>query len=257
MSQHPFFSVLINGKPHGNIHLSRGIHQGDPLSAYLFLLCVEGFTSLLAKANLEGKIHGVSVCRIAPKITNLLFVDDSQLFCRETKTEVEVVNDILKTYAQASGQSINLEKSSVYFSNNTPNCQKEEIKQILGVREVDWFESYLGLPTFVGRSKYHSFSYLKDRLCKKLQGWKGMLLSRAGKEILIKAVAQSIPTYTMGVLQLSVKLCDELDALCAKFWWGQVGNERKIHWRRWDGLALLEKKVAWGFVICEHSILLC
>ena len=210
--------VLINGKPHGNIHPSRGIRQGDPLSPYLFLLCAEGFTSLLIKADLEGKIHGVSVCKSAPKITNLLFADDSLLFCRATKTEVEVVNDILKTYAQASGQSINLEKSSVYFSSNTLDYQKEEIKQILGVREVDRFESYLGLPTLVGRSKYHSFSYLKDRVWKKLQGWKGILLSRVGKEILIKAVAQSIPTYTMGVFQLSIKLCDELDALCAKFW---------------------------------------
>ena len=107
------------------------IRQGDPLSPYLFLLCAEGFTSLLTKADLEGKIHGVSVCRRAPKITNLLFADDSLLFYRATKTKVEVVNDILKTYAQASGQSINLEKSSVYFSNNTPNCQKEEVKQIL------------------------------------------------------------------------------------------------------------------------------
>ena len=56
-----------------------------------------------------------------------------------------------------------------------------------------------------------------------------MLLSRVGKEILIKVVAQSIPTYTMSVFQIPLKLCDELDALCAKFWWGQVGNERKIH----------------------------
>ena len=83
---------------------------------------------------------------------------------------------------------------------------------------MDRFESYLGLPTLVGRLKYHSFSYLKDRVWKKLQGWKGMLLSRARKEILIKAVAQSIPTYTMGVFQLLMKLCDELDALCTKFW---------------------------------------
>ena len=79
------------------------------------------------KADLEGKIHGVSVCRRAPKITNLLFVDDS-LLCKATKTEVEVVNDILKTYAQASGQSINLEKSFVYFSSNTLYYQKEEVK---------------------------------------------------------------------------------------------------------------------------------
>ena len=86
-------------------------------------------------------------------------------------------------------------------------------------------ETYLGLPTLVGRAKYHTFSYLKDRIWKKLQGWKGLLLSRASKEILIKAVAQSIPTYTMSVFQLPLKLCDELDALCAKFWWGQMGNE--------------------------------
>ena len=103
--------------------------------------------------------------------------------------------------------------------------------QILGVKEVMKFESYLGLPTLIGRAKYHTFSYLKDRVWKKLQGWKGMLLSRAGKEILIKAVAQSILTYTMSVFQLPMKLCDELDNLCAKFWWGQVGNERKIHWK--------------------------
>ena len=64
-----------------------------------------------------------------------------------------------------------------------------------------------------------------------------MLLSRAGKEILIKAVAQSIPTYTMSVFYLPIKLCDELDSMCAKFWWGQVGDERKIHWKRWDKLS--------------------
>ena len=69
----------------------------------------------------------------------------------------------------------------------------------------------------------------------------GMLLSRAGKEILIKAVAQSIPIYTMSVFLLPLKLCDELNSLCAKFWWGQVGNERKIHWKSWDKLSITKK----------------
>ena len=90
---------------------------------------------------------------------------------------------------------------------------------------MDKFESYPGLLTLIGQTKYHAFSYLKDKIWKKLQGWKGMLLSKAGKEILIKVVTQSIPTYTMSVFQLPLKLCDELDALCANFWWGQVGNE--------------------------------
>ena len=52
----PSFSILVNGKPYGMVHPSRGIRQGDPLSPYLFLLCVEGFTTLLAKAKLEGRI---------------------------------------------------------------------------------------------------------------------------------------------------------------------------------------------------------
>ena len=112
---------------------------------------------------------------------------------------------------------------------------------------MDRFETYLGLPTLLGRAKYHSFAYLKDRVWKKLQGWKGKLLSKAGKEVLIKAVAQSIPTYTMGVFQLPKKLCDELDAMCARFWWGQEGEERKINWTSWSKLTEAKKKGGLGF----------
>ena len=74
-----------------------------------------------------------------------------------------------------------------------------------------------------------------------------MLLSKAGKEVLIKAVAQALPTYTMGVFQLPVKLCDELNALCAKFWWGQASSERKIHWKSWSFLSKSKKEGGMGF----------
>ena len=90
---------------------------------------------------------------------------------------------------------------------------------------MDRFDSYLGLSTLVRKAKYQTFAYLKERVWKKLQGWKGRMLSRVGKEVLIKAMAQSIPTYTMGVFLLSVKLYNELDSLCARFWWGQTGDE--------------------------------
>ena len=75
------FSVRINGKAYGNIIPSRGLRQGDPLSPYLFLLCVEGFTSLLSKAEAEGRLHGIQICRRAPCISNLLFANDSLIFC--------------------------------------------------------------------------------------------------------------------------------------------------------------------------------
>ena len=103
------FSILINGKPYGMIHPSRGICQGDPLSPYLFLLCAEGFTVLLKKAKSEGRIKGVSICRGAPKVTNLMFADDSLLFCEATPDEGETIAKILQTCERASRQSINLE----------------------------------------------------------------------------------------------------------------------------------------------------
>ena len=73
------------------------------------------------------------------------------------------------------------------------------------------------------------------------------MLSRMGKEVLIKAVAQSIPTYSMGVFQLPKKMCDELDSMCAKFWWGQVGDERKIHWKSWSKLTEAKRMGGIGF----------
>ena len=183
------FSILINGKPFGMINPSRGLCQGDPLSPYLFLLFAEGFTSLLAKAEYDEKIHGVFICRKAPTISHLLFANNSLLFCKASKNEVQVINVVLMGYANASGQCVNMEKSLVFYSSNTSRQMKEWTKEILGVEEVERFEIFLGLSTLIGRAKYKSFSYLKDRVWKKLQGWKGKLLSRAGKKVLIKAVA--------------------------------------------------------------------
>ena len=91
----PLFFVIINGKPFSHITPSRGLRQGDSLLRYLFLLCAEGFTSLLAKSKMEGHIHGVSICRRAPKISHLLFADESLMFCLATQREVMEINKIL------------------------------------------------------------------------------------------------------------------------------------------------------------------
>ena len=96
------------------------------------------------------------------------------------------------------------------------------------MQEVKEYEKYLGLPAVVGKKKKASFNYIKERVWSKLQGWKEKLLSQAGREILLKAVVQAIPTFAMSCFKLPVGLCDEIEALIRKFYWGQKGEQRKV-----------------------------
>ena len=120
-------------------------------------------------------------------------------------------------------------------------------KEALGLKEIVHFEQYLGLPSLVGRRKKKGFNFIKEKVWRKLQGWEGKLLSQAGREILIKAIIQVIPTYAMGCFKLPLGLCHEIEAMIKKFWWGQRGDKRKIHWLKRDELAKSKLEGRMGF----------
>lgn len=61
---------------------SWGLRQGDPISSYLFLLYADAFSSMLSSASAAKKIHGAKICNIVPRVSHLLFVDDSILFAK-------------------------------------------------------------------------------------------------------------------------------------------------------------------------------
>ena len=134
------------------------------------------------------------------------------------------------------------------------NATKESIKNRLGVAEIKEYEKYLGLPVVVGRNKKVSLNYIKDRVWGKLQGWKEKLLSQAGKEVLLKAVVQAIPTFAMSCFRLSIGLCQDIEMLIKKFWWGQRGDRRKIHWKKWEVLCKPKLEGGLGFKdLCKFN----
>ena len=151
------YFVLVNGDPCGMIFPTRGIRQRDPLSPFPFLLCTEGLNGLIKKVELQGDIYGYSLCRRGPKLTHLLFVDASLIFCRSTMEECDKVLDILYKYEEASGQKVNRSKTSLFFSNSVPEEVKHEIKVKLGVLEIMHYEKYLWLPSLVGKRKKREF----------------------------------------------------------------------------------------------------
>ena len=241
------YSILINGAAYGNIIPSRGLRQGDPLSPGLFLLCAEGLSAIIHEATRNHLLTGISISRNCPNITHLFFANDSILFCKAKTEECQELKQIFRRYEDASGQKINTDKSLVFFSPNTHQDLKEAIFGILRPMQDSKHSKYLGLSSFIGRSKKQVFSILRERVGQKLPGWKGKLLSMGGKEILIKAVVQAIPTYTMSCFQLPQGQCEDLKSMLRNFWWGQKHQESKMAWVGWKQMCYPKSMGGLGF----------
>lgn len=165
-----------------------------------------------------------------------MFADYSLLLVRANQKNAEEVQRILTLYEQVSGQTINKTKSAVLFSTNTKEADPVALKEILQITSEAINDRYLGLPVHVGQSRTGTFGYLKDQIWQRILGWKEKMLSKAGKEILIKAVAQAIPMFAMGCFDLTKGLCDKICSMIAKFWWRHQDRDNKMHWLSWEKL---------------------
>ncbi|KAH9684395.1 reverse transcriptase domain-containing protein [Citrus sinensis] len=231
------YRVLREGKELGPIVPCRGLRQGDPLSPYLFILCADGLSSLIRRQERNGLIHGVRIARGAPSVSHLFLADDSFLFFRANDNEANLIKHLLAVYGRASGQVVNFSKSSISFSANVVESVSREICAILEVNSTANHGAYLGLPSAIGRKKKEVFKYIRDKLWQRLQGWSTRMLSRAGKEILLKTVALALPNYAMSIYLLPKELCRELEGLMNSFWWRNNHSSGKgINWVKWEYL---------------------
>ena len=125
---------------------------------------------------------------------------------------------------------VNLQQSSIFFGKGCSSDDRDSLKTTIDITCEALPEKYLGLPTLVGRSKDGAFKNLPERSWGKVNGWKGQGPSKKGKEILVKSVLQSVPTYAMGCFQLTKKMCNKLTSIASRFWWGAADGQRKVHW---------------------------
>lgn len=96
-----------------------------------------------------------------------------------------------------------------------------------------------------------AFQSIKQKVWQKLQNWKEKLLSQGGKEVLLKATAFFVLTYSMSYFLLPVSFCSKLEGLMAKFWLGQKQEEMRIHWVSWSKMCERKPKRGMGLRILE------
>lgn len=96
-------------------------------------MCTERLSSLIMKAEIRGDIQGLTVVRGGTSINHLLFANDNILFYRASKAEWCKIRGILNTYERGSSQTINNQKSLIFFSLNTSqNFKQEVIREVRG-----------------------------------------------------------------------------------------------------------------------------
>jgi hypothetical protein len=152
------------------------------------MLCAEGFTTLLNFFGGNRVDRGIRVSPRSPWINHLLFADDSLIFMKANAASAERLNEILVIYENCSGQCVNREKSSIYFSPNTPHTLRQSLKNLMGIAVEAFNERYLGLPTAMGRITSGTFDHLGERIRSKIQSGSERLVSSAGREIFLKSV---------------------------------------------------------------------
>lgn len=226
------YSVLVNGEATEPFSPTVGLRQGDPLSPYLFILCMEVLSRRLSWLQLRRQLPPLRVARLAPPISHLFFADDA-LFCfKASEKTCKVLRKCIDRFCSISGEIINFAKSYVVFSPNTPVNVVESLKRPLGVEAKSKLGIYLGCPMDVDGRSTAQLADLHSKVSGTIASWKFSHLSQAGKVVLINGILTALSANVLSLYAIPKYILDKVTASIMKFWWSSSGDKTPIYWRK-------------------------
>nr|XP_043625514.1 uncharacterized protein LOC122596934 [Erigeron canadensis] len=207
-------AVLVNGTPTFEFQCGKGMRQGDPISPFLFLIVMEGFSCMINKATASGFLAGLKLPKGGPVISHLLYADDCTFIGDWSMCNLYKVARALRVFYLCSGLRINLGKSNL-FGVGVDNTEVKRAAEVFKCKEGSLPFKYLGLRIGGNMNRISSWDFLFDIFESRLANWKAKSLSIGGRVTPIKAVLESLPSFL----------------------WGGSHDEKKIHWVAWDRVA--------------------
>ena len=209
-----FNSVILNGWFTENICPSRGIRQGCPLSALLFILAVEVIAN---KIRNDNNIHGIEIGHLNKEIKICQLADDMTLFMNNINSG-NVAIQLIDEFGGKAGVILNKQKTKALWLGE---CQP--VENVLDIPWEDRFVKCLGI--YFSRSKQISrdFNWSEDKVLnikRTLDMWKNRYLTYKGKIIILKTFILSKLVYTAHVILCPVDMIKRIDKLLFEFLWG-------------------------------------
>ncbi|KAG8371874.1 hypothetical protein BUALT_Bualt12G0008300 [Buddleja alternifolia] len=183
--------ILWNGEPLEPFAPRCGLRQGDPLSPYLFVLCMERL-SYLIEEEVNNKVWDpISFGRNSPCISHMFFANDIILAAKANEKSARSIQKTLDLFCKASGLKVSLAKSTVYFAPRTAPSVRGDMVEILNFQPTSHLGKYLGVNINHSRNSSSNFRGLIEKVQLKLSGWKAKNLNLAARTTLIQSVTSA------------------------------------------------------------------
>ncbi|XP_056698546.1 uncharacterized protein [Spinacia oleracea] len=194
-------SVLWNGEICDSFTPSRGIRQGDPLSSYIFVLCLD---------------------RLSTMIEDL----------------VNQVMTLLEQFGNMSGLKLSFTKSTLIFPQSLNHNIRRDIAGEYGIKISSSFGKYLGVDIRPHKLKINNYKGLLDKTMDRIRGWQAKILNMAGRCTLIRSVLSSFPLYAMQTSLIPSTITYAIEKCCRKFLWNKVDRSKYMARLAWDKVTL-------------------
>ncbi|KAH9786561.1 putative ribonuclease H protein [Citrus sinensis] len=241
-------SILWNGEATTEFALGRGIRQGDPLSPYIFVLCIERLSHGITQAVRDGNWKPIRLAKHGTPLTHLffaddllLFADDLLLFAEASMDQASTIDAMLENYCRSSEAKVNKSKTKIYFSKNVVSRDAQLLSNVLGYSVTKDLGCYLGMPFLHSRVNKATYQTILDKVDKRLTGWNAAHLSLAGRITLAHSVLQAMPIYAMQTTLLPALVRGKIEKSCRRFIWDGKSENHKM------SMALL-MKLSWQVV---------
>ena len=163
-------ALLFNGSKLEAFQPSRGIRQGDPISPYLFLLCMEFLGALITSMCKERRWEKMQASRHGSSFSHVFFANDLMLFAKADQKNCEAVIEVLDNLCNFAGQKVNSGKFEILFSPDVTRRRKRYICRKLGMNATNNLGRCLGFPILTQGRPGPAFNFVVERVQNKLVG---------------------------------------------------------------------------------------
>ena len=229
----PAISLIWNGEVTKAFLPSRGIRQGDPLSPYIFVLCMERVSIMINEKINEGNWRPIKLSQDLG-VSHIFYADDVFLFGQASCSNGKVILDVLEEFGKLSGLRVNVTKSLVIFPPKMNHQKRRILAEFLSIKEATSFGKYLGCNILPNKLRRGDYDGLLEKVKNSIRGWQAKFLNMAGRCTLIKVVVTSFPVYGMQTSILPMSVTKEIERDCRKFLWNKVDKTYYMARVSWD-----------------------